>query len=244
MIKNYLLILFTLILFTSCNEYQKLLRNEDVKVKYQMAEKYFENEEFRRASTLFEQILPKYRGKPQAERITFFYAKSLLEIKNYVLAAYQFESFIKAYPISQKVEEAAYLEAFCFYKQSPRFSLDQTETSEAIDKLQDFINFYPFSENLDIANEHVQELRLKLEKKAFEIAKQYNTIRDYTSAIAVLNSFIIDYPGTPLREDALYYLFDSSFKLAVNSIPSKKFERLNGVMKYPGTFSQSRSTML
>ena len=166
MIKNYLLILFTLILFTSCNEYQKLLRNEDVKVKYQMAEKYFENEEFRRASTLFEQILPKYRGKPQAERITFFYAKSLLEIKNYVLAAYQFESFIKAYPISQKVEEAAYLEAFCFYKQSPRFSLDQTETSEAIDKLQDFINFYPFSENLDIANEHVQELRLKLEKKS------------------------------------------------------------------------------
>lgn len=78
MIKNYLLMLFTLILFTSCNEYQKLLRNEDVKVKYQMAEKYFENEEFRRASTLFEQILPKYRGKPQAERITFFYANPYL----------------------------------------------------------------------------------------------------------------------------------------------------------------------
>ena len=132
--KNCSIILFTILLFTSCNEYQKLLRNEDVKVKYQMAEKYFENEEYRRASGLFEQILPKYRGKPQAERITFFYAKSLLEIKNYVLAAYQFESFIKAYPISQKVEEAAYLEAFCFYKQSPRFSLDQTQTFEAIDK--------------------------------------------------------------------------------------------------------------
>ena len=29
-----------------------------------------------------------------------------------VQSAYQFESFIKAYPISQKVEEAAYLEAF------------------------------------------------------------------------------------------------------------------------------------
>jgi len=68
-----------------------------------------------------------------------------MNIKNYVLAAYQFESFIKAYQISQKVEEAAYLEAFCFYKQSPRFSLDQTQTFEAIDKLQDFINFYPYS---------------------------------------------------------------------------------------------------
>ena len=127
---------------SSFNEYQKLLRSEDIKIKYQKAENYYENGEFRRASGLFEQILPKYRGKPQAERITFFYAKSLLEIKNYVLAAYQFESFVKAYPISQKVEEAAYLEAFCFYKQSPKLSLDQELTVEAIDKLQNFINFY------------------------------------------------------------------------------------------------------
>ena len=61
------------LLFISCNEFQKLLRNEDIKVKYEMAEKYYENEEWRRASTLFEQIQPQYRGKPQGERITFFY---------------------------------------------------------------------------------------------------------------------------------------------------------------------------
>ena len=84
---------------------------------------------------------------------------------------------------------------------------------------------------MDIANEHVQELRLKLEEKAFEIAKQYNTIRDHNSAINVLNSFIIDFPGTPYREEALFYLFDSSYKLAINSIPSKKLDRLNGAKK-------------
>ena len=246
----YIILIF--ILMSSCNEYQKLLRSEDIKIKYQKAENYYENGEYRRASGLFEQILPKYRGKPQAERITFFYAKSLLEIKNYVLAAYQFESFVKAYPISQKVEEAAYLEAFCFYKQSPKFSLDQEPTVEAIDKLQNFINFYPYSENLNLANEHVQELRVKLEKKSFEIAKQYNTIRDYVSAITVLNSFIIDYPGTPFREDALFYLFDSSYKLAVNSIPSKKLERLNEARKvyeeliseYPQTQFLNKSELM
>ena len=77
----------------------------------------------------------------------------------------------------------------------------------------------------------VQELRIKLEEKAFEIAKQYNTIRDYKSAIIVLNSFISDYPGTPFREDALYYLFDSSYKLAINSIPSLRLERLEDAKK-------------
>ena len=74
--KNKLLLLgFFLITLSSCNEFQRVLKNEDIKVKYDMAEKYYENQEFRRASRLFEQILPKYRGKPQAERITFFYVK-------------------------------------------------------------------------------------------------------------------------------------------------------------------------
>ena len=70
---NKIFIVFSLLFLTSCNEFQKLLRNEDVKLKYEMAEKYYENEEWRRAATLFEQIQPQYRGKPQGERITFFY---------------------------------------------------------------------------------------------------------------------------------------------------------------------------
>ena len=154
---NKIFIVFSLLLLTSCNEFQKLLRNEDVKIKYEMAEKYYENEEWRRAATLFEQIQPQYRGKPQGERITFFYANSLLNKKNYVLAAFQFESFVKSYPISQKVEEAAFLGAYCYYKQSPRHSLDQEETRTAIEKLQNFINYYPYSEKLSEANDLVQE---------------------------------------------------------------------------------------
>ena len=250
---NKILLLFSVFLFFSCNEFQKLLRNEDVKIKYEMAEKYYENEEWRRASTLFEQIQPKYRGKPQGERITFFYANSLLNKKNYVLAAFQFESFVKSYPISQKVEEAAFNAAYCYYKQSPKHSLDQADTMTAIEKLQNFINFYPYSEKLDEANDLVQELRIKLEFKAFEIAKQYNTIRDYTSAIKVLNSFISEYPGTPYREDALFYLFDSSYQLAVNSIQTKRLERLKNAIKvyeelindYPETkfFNESKKMM-
>ena len=38
--------------------------------------------------------------------------------------------------------------------------------------IQNFINFYPYSEKLEEANDLVQELRIKLEYKAFEIAKQ------------------------------------------------------------------------
>ena len=46
-----------------------------------------------------------------------------------------------------------------------------------------------------------------------------------------MDDFISDYPGTPYREDALFYLLDSSYELAVNSIYSKKFERLEQAKK-------------
>ena len=44
MIKKLFYIVFVFLLIPSCNEYQKLLRSEDFKIKYQMAENYFENE--------------------------------------------------------------------------------------------------------------------------------------------------------------------------------------------------------
>tara|TARA_B100001057_G_scaffold234737_1_gene235105 strand:- start:893 stop:1690 length:798 start_codon:yes stop_codon:yes gene_type:complete len=226
MFNKYLRFILLSFFFCSCNEYQKVLKSEDIKIKYDLAEEFYENQDFRRAKRLFEQIKPKYRGKPQGERITFFYANCLLNTKSYMLAAYEFESFTKAYPLSQKVQDAKFLSAFSYYKLSPNHSLDQTETFEAIDKLQDFINSYPNSERMSSANDLVQELREKMEFKAFEIAKQYNTIRDYKSAIIVLDDFISDYPGTPYREDALFYLLDSSYELAVNSIDAKKEERL------------------
>ena len=97
-IKNKLLLISIFIFFSSCNEFQRVLKSEDIKVKYDAAEKYYENQEFRRASRLFEQILPKYRGKPQAERVTFFYANSLLNTKKYIL-----KSFLNPILFSKKV---------------------------------------------------------------------------------------------------------------------------------------------
>jgi len=105
--------------------------------------------------------------------------------------------------------------------------LDQTDTYKAIDKLQTFIDRYPESTYFPEANVMVKALREKIEKKFFEIAKQYNTIADYKASLIALDNFIINYPGTPYKEQALYYKLDSSYKLAINSIPSKVEERLN-----------------
>jgi len=214
------------VLFSSCSQYQKALKSDDVTVKSEAANKMYETGKYTKAIRLYEQIAPAYKGKPNAERMFFLYSNSLYKSEQYYLAGYQFENFVATYPKSEKREEAAFLAAECFYRLSPVYSLDQVDTQKALDKLQRFIDVYPSSEYLEKVNIYVKELREKQEKKAFEIAKQYNIISDFKGALKALENFISDYPGTPFKEQALYYRLDSAYKLAINSIESKKQERL------------------
>lgn len=225
--KKFLALLIVIISFSSCSDYQKALKSEDIAVKFAMATKMYEAKKYNKAIRLFEQIAPAYKGKPQAERLFYMYAQSLYKTEQYYLAGYQFESFASGYPKSEKMEEASFLGAKCFTHLSPVYSLDQTDTYKAIDKLQSFIDMYPNSANLPEANVLVKGLREKLEKKAFENAKIYNNISDYKAAMVAFDNFLVNYPGTPYKEKALFYKFDSAYQLAINSVPAKMEERLN-----------------
>ena len=238
------IIVFLSSILLSCNEYQKLLNSTDNDTdKYNAAEKYYNDGEFRRANALIEQLIPSYRGKPQGERLVFFFADSYFQIKLYYSAAIQFENFIKSYPNSQRIQEAYFMEAKSYYMLSPLYTLDQDDTYTGIDKLQVFINRFPNSEYVSEALELMNDLQNKLEEKDFEISKQYYTIRDYTSAIKALDNFVADNPGTIFREEALYFKWLSQFEIAINSIESRIVDRVtelersldNFLRNYPDT---------
>ena len=230
---------FTLLL-SSCNEYQKALNSDDVAEKFRMGEVKYNSGKYAKANRLFAQIVPNYRGKPQAEKLMFMYASSFYQMEDYYLASYQFERFATSYPSSDKVEEAEFLSAKSKYLISPVHSKDQTETKEAIQKFQLFINSYPESEFLAEANSLVKELDGKLEQKAYEIAYQYyltvEYTRDYNAAIKAFDNFIYEFPGSKLRENALFYRLDSAYQLALNSVEHKKQERLETAKSYYESF--------
>lgn len=225
--KKIVSLLLLVVLFSSCNEYQKALKSEDVSVKYKMADTLFAQAKYSKALRLFEQIAPEFRGKPQAEKMFYMYAQSYYKTKQYYLAAYQFESFTSGYPKSVKIEEASFLGAKSYAVLSPVYSLDQADTYKAIEKMQAFIDRFPNSQYLTEANGLTKLLSEKIEKKVYENAKGYNTISDYKSALVAFDNFIIDYPGTKYKEDALFYKLDSAYKLGINSVPEKMKERLN-----------------
>ena len=225
--KKIVSLLIIIVLLASCNEYQKALKSEDPAIKFQMATKLYEAKKYNKAIRIFEQIASVYRGKPESENMYFMFSQSYYKTKQYYLAGYQFDSFVSSFPKSDKAQEASFLGAKSYSMLSPEYSLDQTDTTKAIEKLQAFIDTYPNSQYLGEANSIVKNLNEKLERKVFENAKGYNTISDYKSALVALDNFIADYPGTPFKEEALFYKYDSAYQLGINSVPSKMEERLN-----------------
>ncbi len=229
-LKNLSVVLILAIFATSCSEYQKVLNKGEVADQYKMATKLYDEGKYNKAIQLFEKVIPKYRRKPQFERIQFMVAQSNYHTKDYDLAAYYFNRFIGNYPTSSKVEEAAYLVAHSYYLGSPKSSRDQSGTQKALVAFQSFIDKYPTSNNIAEANKYYDELTKRIEKKAFDNAKLYYTIERYSASIVAFDVFLEDNYGTKLKEDALGYKFLASYELGMKSIITKKEKRLNNAI--------------
>ena len=237
--KKLLYSISILILISSCSEYQKALNSDEVSVKFNLGTELYDADKYSKASRLFAQILPQYRGKPQAQKLTYMQAMCFYNTKDYNSSSYQMERFVNSYPESEKVEEMAFLGAKSYYLMSPIFSKDSEDTKIAIDKLQEFINAFPESEFNDDANKLIFELDYRLELKEFNIALQYNVLTDYQAAIKSFENFLIDFPGSDLREKALYYRFDSAYKLAINSVVWRQKERIENAVSYFNSFKNT-----
>ena len=234
--KNLVFLILITFLFTSCSEYQKVLNKGEIADQYKMAEELYEDGKYSKAITLFEKVTPAFKGKPQMQRIQYMVANSNFETKSYELAAYYFNRFINNYPKSSKLEEANFLVSQSYYKSSPVFSLDQKDSQKALSSLQAFLDRYPDSKNAELVNSQYKELTIKLEKKAFEIAKQYYKTENYTAAITALDNFTTEYLGSKYKEDALFYKFKAGYDLSLKSVYYKKEKRLNDAIKYHKRF--------
>ncbi len=215
---------------SACSNFDKLLKTRDYPLMYKEGLKYYENGEHYRYATIFEMLTPVYKGTAQADTIEFYLAKGYYHQGDFLLAAHYFDGFRQNYPRSAFREEAEYMYAYCFYKSSPRPRLDQEPTKQAIAAFSEFISLYPNTSKKPEVNKILNELRSKLVEKSFLNAKLYYDMEDYKSAITALKNSAYEFPNSQFREDLLYMILDSSYKLADNSVPEKRRERFQNTL--------------
>ena len=222
--------------FASCSKYQKLLKNPDTEAKYNAAIKYYDKKDYYRALPLLEEIISVYRGQSRAEKIYYYYAYCNYHLEDYELAAYHFETFANTFPKSEYTEECSFMHAYCYYKSSPEFSLDQESTVKAIAKLQIFVNRFPQSTRLEECNSLIDKLRFKLEEKSFAVSKLYYNTGDFKASITSFRNLLHDFPSTTFKEEAMYYVAKSYYLYAQNSIETRKKERFASMVEAGNEF--------
>jgi len=235
---KYFIIVFTLLIAVSSCKYQKLLKSSDADLKYKKAKEYYENGDYSKAMSLYQQLVPIYKGTEKGEEVSYYFAYCNYNLKDYIYAGHYFRKFANSFPNSKYSEECSFLSAYCYFLDSPKTSLDQESTNKAIVEIQLYLGRYPESKRIDECNNLLDVLRKKLEKKSYDNAYLYYKIFKYEAASIALHQSLIQYPETDYKEDIFYYILKSDYLLAEKSIYKKSEERLRKSLKSYKTFSK------
>ncbi len=221
---SFPLLLILLLTLGSCS-FQKILKSGSVDEKYDEAMKLYHEKDYSRSLQLFDQLINVVRASDKSQRIYYYYSYCYYYQKDYTLAAYYFKRYTNNYPNTPEAEECYYMNAYCLFMNSPTFTLDQTNTYEALKELQLFTNTYPTSKRIPECNELIDKLREKLAAKDFRIAKMYYRMEDYAAAIQCYNNILKEYPETKDKEEILFMIIKTYYKYAKESIEDKKKDR-------------------
>lgn len=220
----YIILIFSLL--TSCKSgFEQVRLSNDPPLILTESIKYYDKGDYLRAQTLMELILNQYRGTREGEELFFKYAYTHYQLGSYALAATYFTNFSNTFAYSNFAEEADYMIAYSYYKQSPSFRLDQDPSIEAINAFQDFANKYPDSERVPQCNELIDELRSKLEMKAYSQGILYYNLGKFNTAVTSFDNMLSQFPESVHAEHSRFLILKSSYEYASNSIYERRAER-------------------
>ena len=242
---SHILTAFVVVLFLcQCAGINALIKEGDPDQIYTKALEYYNKEKWSRASTLLESVAPVYMGTAREDTIAFYNAHCKYKNTDYDTASQLLDDFRRRFGRSAFIEDAEGMYAECFYRMAPGPKRDQTITSKAIIAINEFISRYPESDKVEDFQNINAELTQRLHDKTYLNAYTYYKIGRYKSAIVALKNALRTYPESNHREEIMFLIVDSSYRLAENSIASKQTDRylamLDSYLSFCEEFPESK----
>ena len=233
--KRHVIILLLACVLVSCGEYNKVLKSQDYNYKYEYAKRAFEEKRYTQAYTILQDVVHVFRGTDKAEESLYLLGLSYYENKDYMTASSYFRNYYQHYPKGEYAEMARFYSGYGYYLDSPESQLDQTPTVKAIEELQAFLDFFPKSDKVSIAQSAIFELQDKLVLKELENAQLYYNLgnymgNNYESAVITAKNAIKEYPYSKYKEQLEMLVLKARYKEASESIDEKKGERFRTVI--------------
>lgn len=232
--KNTIILLLTALVFSSCgnftNLYKHKLKERDYDYMYEAAKEYYVAGQYDKSIQLLNDVITIMKGSDRGEESVYMLGMSYLKNKEYDIAAQTFQQYYTSYPRGTYTERARFYAGKALWISTPEAQLDQSDTYQAIQELQLFLEFYPDSPYRDEAQDIIFEAQDKLVEKEYNAAKLYYNLGTYLgnnfqSCVICAQNALKDYPYTKYREDLALLVMKAKYELAYNSVLSKKAER-------------------
>ena len=229
--------------FTSCGEYNRVLKSTDYEYKYEAAKSYFGKGQYTKASAILEELITILKGTEDAQESLYMLAMSYYNQGDYITASHYFTSYYNTYPNGTFTELARFHSGKALYLDTPEPRLDQSSTYNAISELQLFMEYFPGSKRKTEAQQMIFELQDKLVEKDYLTAKLYYDLGTYTgnasytadmrvngnnflACITTAQNALKDNPYTSMRVDISMLLLRAKHKLGSESVLEKNEERM------------------
>ena len=227
--------------FWGCSGIQRVINTGDSELIFDRAMIYYDAEKWTKAASLLEACEYYYKGTLKEDTVSFYLARCRFKEGDYATSSTLFDEFRRSFGRSAFMEDAEAMYAISLYNMCPTPERDQSTTSQAIIAVSEFMSHYPESAQFPLFQDMLSDLTWRLHEKAYINAYTYYKIERYNSAIIAFRNALKQYPDSHRREDVMYHIVMSSFKLADNSVAAKQMDRFMStldsyysfIMEYP-----------
>ena len=155
------------------------------------------------AVTAFESFVRRNPTDSLAAEAQFRKAVTYMRMKEFPLAAVEFQILRKDYPTSERVEEAYFQEGVAYFRQAGRIERDITGALDARRHFRDFLQKYPESTLRPEAEGYLADISDMVVKKRLRQCKVYRQLRRPQAIVLALDTVLAQEPDSRLIDRVL-----------------------------------------
>ena len=207
---------------------------------YEQGKQAFDREDWTDAIADLKAYVEQFPGTENTDDALFYLGQSYFRIKDYVLAAAQYDRLTRDFPTSPFHPDALFQLARCDDLQSRPAALDQAETLRAIARYRDFLQLYPEHPSAKEARARLGALNDRLAEKRVRNGRLYLKLKQYDAALHYLERAISEYPESRWACDARVTLAEVLIKLGDRAAAA---DTLRAVESCPATTQTKREAL-
>lgn len=200
------IIVFGAILLSYCTPKEQPKTPEEY---LQAGNRHLQGKRQEKAREYYQELLEQFPESTYKAEAQFQIAEALYQEENYLEARFEYQKFLELYPAHALASRAQFQLGMCSFQTIQKHDRSQQPTQEALQAFRLLRRKYPQDRLVPLAEARIRQLRDRLAKREFAIARFYYRRGAYHAAIGRFLNLIQVYPTTPDLAEALYLLAHS-----------------------------------